>query len=206
MLLVILTETKRSGVVPRGHLCSGWWSGLPWAGPHRGTGEWAADVQVVPLPLSCPPAPHQVWAPSDVHHGKVREVPAQSELWGDSGTFESSARGGVGRDRRPPASVRQAGRPEVSLFPLNHGSVRLGRLKERQPGFAKLRGAPGGGCFWNPERLFGWSWQSRRRADVNTGGVASRAKAAQVCQVGAVGATPGALPRAQQGRAKGARR
>ena len=123
MLLVILTETKRRGVVPRGHLCSGGGQGCRCPGPHRGTQGQAAVVQMVPPP---PPAPHRVWAPSDVHHGKVREAPAQSGLWGGSGTFKSSAQGAVDRDRRPPASVRRAGQPAAPLCPLNHGSVRWG--------------------------------------------------------------------------------
>lgn len=54
MLLVILTESDGTGVVPGGPLCSAWWSEWHWAGPGRGTREPAAAAQTVPLP---PPAP-----------------------------------------------------------------------------------------------------------------------------------------------------
>ena len=43
---------------------------------------------------------------------------------GGSGTFERSAQGGVGRDRRPRDSVLWAGQLEASVLPLNWGSVR----------------------------------------------------------------------------------
>lgn len=63
MLLVILTETNGRGGVPRGHLCSGRWSGVHWAGPHRGTQEPAAAAQMASPPRSWPPAPPPVRAP-----------------------------------------------------------------------------------------------------------------------------------------------
>lgn len=50
MLLVIFTETKRRGACPKRAPVLGGWSGGRWVGPHRGTGEPEAGVQVVPLP------------------------------------------------------------------------------------------------------------------------------------------------------------
>lgn len=77
----------------------------------------------------CPPPALQPFTSCGHLHtrpGEVREAPAHSGLRRGSGTFKHSAQGGVGRDRRPPVSVRRAGQPEVSLFPLIHGSVRWG--------------------------------------------------------------------------------
>lgn len=96
----------------------------------------------------------------------MREAPAQHGLWGGSGTFESTARGGVGRQK---ASRHCApwGRRGV-LFPLDHGSVRC-RRGGQAASVCKLPGAPGGRCFWSSEQLFGSSWRSRGSAGAGGG-------------------------------------
>lgn len=84
MLLVIFTETKRRGACPKRAPVLGGWSGGRWVGPHRGTGEPEAGVQVVPLPAGAL-SPSQVWAPSAGH--QVRGAPAQSGAWEGGGLW-----------------------------------------------------------------------------------------------------------------------
>lgn len=117
-----------------------------------------------PSPLP-PPVPPPVRAPSGGHHGKVREAPGQPGLRDGSGTFESTARGGVGRQKasRHCAPWGRRGDP----FPQTHGSVRCG-TGEQAAWVCKLPGAPGGRCFWSAERLFGSSGRSGGSA--GTGG------------------------------------
>ena len=119
--------------------CAGGWPGRRWVGPHRGT-----LCSGGPPRRWCPPAPHQVWAPSAGH--QVREAPAQSGAWGGgSGTFESSAQGSVGRDRRPgPATTR---RPPL---PSKSGDWRRGGLAARRTPRSPGRRAllEPGAAFW----------------------------------------------------------
>lgn len=176
MLLVIFTETKRRGVVPRGHLCWGW-SGGRWVGPHRGTGEPEAGVQVVPSRW-CPPALTSVgtfcWVPGE---GSSR----QSGAWEGLRLYlwKALPRGSAGRDRRPRPASCWAGQPEASSSFWSLGSVspRLeGRRRCQDSPEPREEGASGapGSVFGRPSGSLGAG------RDVNTGG-ARKGKAVLGC-------------------------
>lgn len=149
MILVILTETNRRRVSQEG-TCA---QGCHWVGLYKDIlRRWC------PCPF-LPSAPHPVWAPSDVHCGKLREAPAHSGLRGGSGTFKSSAQGGRGAETEGLKAAVHATRGSC-WCPCFIGITAVsGRGKAGAPAWVcKLPGALGGRCFWNLECLFGLSW------------------------------------------------
>lgn len=106
---------------------------------------------------------------------KVREVPAQSGLWGGCGTFKALPRE-VWAERRPRGSLHQGGAARSVLVPSESWQCQVGGQKEAA-WVCKLPGVLGGRCIWNP--ALGSSWQSGCGADANTGGTARRGKGGQ---------------------------
>lgn len=111
---------------------------------------------------------------------------------GGSGTFESSAQGGVGRDGRPQDSMLWAGQPHVRVS-SELGQCRM-RGQDGQPGFPSSLGPQGRGgvgrglgrCSGSQQR-FGSSWQSGGRAGVHAGGAATRGQGSVGCPGWAAG-------------------
>lgn len=83
---------------------------------------------------------------------KVREVPAQSGLWGGCGTFKALPRE-VWAERRPRGSLHQGGAARSVLVPSESWQCQVGGQKEAA-WVCKLPGVLGGRCIWNPEQLW----------------------------------------------------
>ena len=159
MLLVIFTETKRrGGCVSQEGTCAGWVVEWPLgSSPQRHWGATGALQPLTSVGTFC-------WAP-----GEGSPLPE----WGMGerrATFENSAQGSAGRDRRPP-------------LPSESGQCQSGDWRGDGPALRTPR-TPEGGRFRSPGQRFGWSsWQSGCGRDVNTGGAARRAKAVLARQV-----------------------
>lgn len=169
---LFLRKQREGGGPKRGHVCSGWWAGLPLGRTTQRHSDRATAARVgagggSPPFLSSGPSHHG-------HHGKVRGAPAQSGLWEALAHLKALPREVWAETEGLEPAVLWAGAARsVLVFSESRQCQvrdRTGSLDLQAP-----RG-PGRKVLLEPEPLFGSSWQPGCGAAVHPGGVAARGK------------------------------